>query len=644
MSLMLTKWASALVLTATILTSCSTPTSESTPSQPRGRGTAPTTQNAPTEMILFTPDPHSCSQPNDAVVQHLNLNLSVHFDQQELRGYAEWTFQLNNPQATHLYLDAAGLHIEKIIWEDGTAAGFTLTPTTVILGAQLAITLKPGMNQVRIYYHTDADAAALQWLEPQQTLGKELPFLFTQSQAILARTWIPCQDSPGIRFTYEAQIEVPIGLMALMSAENPIKMNNRGLYKFSQPIPIPAYLMALTVGHYEFEAVGARTGVYAEPGILRAAVSEFADMEKMLEAAETLYGPYVWGRYDLAVMPPSFPFGGMENPVLTFATPTIIAGDRSLVALVAHELAHSWSGNLVTNATWNDFWLNEGFTVYFENRIMETIYGRDYAEMLAHLSWQDLQDEVKEFMKTRPNDTRLKLELDGRDPDAGMNTIAYDKGYMLLRLMEETVGRARFDAFLTTYFETYKFQSMDTETFLTILTSTLLTAEEAEQIDLKAWVYKPGLPSNCPKPNAARFEAVDAHLTVLAKSQTLPNTEITAAWSTHEWLHFLNNLPSNTNRPLLAKLDAAYGFTKSNNAEILAAWFNPVIRHQYKPAYPKMEQFLIGVGRRKFLMPAYRSLKATGQLALARNIYDRARGNYHAVSRQSLDALLGYEF
>ncbi len=644
MSQFFTKWAGALALLGFFGVGCDGPNNSSTESNSNLSPAHHTENDTSANAMVYPKDPHSCSQPNDVVVKHLDLNLNVNFDEKSLRGFAAWTLQQNNPEATHLYLDVSGLHIEKIIWEDGSAAAFTITPSTEVLGAALAITLKPQQKQVRIYYHTDPDAAALQWLDPQQTLGKNLPFLFTQSQAILARTWIPCQDSPGIRFTYQAQIETPPGLMALMSAENPIQQHPKGIYNFSQPIPIPAYLMALTVGDYQFAAVGNRTGVYAEPGILQAAVEEFADMEQMLEAAEKLYGPYVWGRYDLAVMPPSFPFGGMENPVLTFATPTIIAGDRSLVALVAHELAHSWSGNLVTNATWNDFWLNEGFTVYFENRIMEAIYGRDYAEMLAHLSWQDLQTEVQEFMQTRPKDTRLKLDLEGRDPDDGMNTIAYDKGYMLLRLIETTVGRKRFDAFLTNYFESNKFQTMDTERFLTILNDSLLTPAETQQIDVQTWVYQSGLPANCPKPQPSRFEAIDAHLKTLAASQALPPKNETDQWSTHEWLHFINNLPPQTDRSMLAKLDAAYGFTQRNNAEILSAWFNPVIRLQYKPAYPKMEQFLMNVGRRKFLMPAYRSLKSSGQLALARNIYERARGNYHAVSRQSLDALLGTDF
>ncbi|WP_449435437.1 M1 family aminopeptidase [Pedobacter steynii] len=192
---------------------------------------------------------------------------------------------------------------------------------------------------------------------------------------------MPCQDSPGIRFTYNATVSVPNDLLALMSAENPEVKNSKGIYHFKQIHPIPSYLLALAVGDIEFKAVDKRTGIYAEPSVLAKAVYEFADMGKMVNAAEKLYGPYRWGRYDLLVLPPSFPFGGMENPNLTFITPTVIAGDRSLVSIISHELAHSWSGNLVTNATWNDFWLNEGFTNYFERRIDEAIFGKTEAQI-----------------------------------------------------------------------------------------------------------------------------------------------------------------------------------------------------------------------------------------------------------------------
>ena len=287
-----------------------------------------------------------------------------------------------------------------------------------------------------------------------------------------------------------------------MSAENPTAVNAEAVYSFAMPHPVPSYLLALAVGELEFRPLGGspRAGVYAEPPVVEKAAAEFADTEKMIAAAEALYGPYRWGRYDLLVLPPSFPFGGMENPRLTFATPTIIAGDRSLVSLVAHELAHSWSGNLVTNATWNDFWLNEGFTTYFEMRIMEAVYGREHSEMLAALAHQDLADAVAEAGATSP-DTHLRLNLAGRNPDEGVTSIPYDKGYFFLRLIEETVGREAWDAFLRGYFDTFAFQSMDTDGFLAYLREKLLAGRPGveEKLQIAAWVDGPGIPANCPQ-------------------------------------------------------------------------------------------------------------------------------------------------
>lgn len=592
--------------------------------------------NTPT--MHYAPDPHSSAKPEQAVVKHLKLDLSADFTAKQLSGSATW--QVDHTGDDTLYLDTYGLNINRVEVDGKETDQWSLGEHSETFGQPLAIFMKEGAQEVTVHYSTGQGAKALQWLDPEQTAGKAHPFLFTQSQAILARTWIPCQDSPGIRFTYEARISVPKELLALMSATNPTGLNESGVYNFSMPQPIPSYLMALAVGNIEFRSVDERTGVYAEPELLDTARWEFNDMGEMVTVAEELYGPYAWERYDLLVLPPSFPFGGMENPRLTFATPTILAGDRSLVALVAHELAHSWSGNLVTNATWNDFWLNEGFTVYFEQRIMEAMYGRDYSEMLTSLSLDGLKSEVEEFMTSKPEDTRLKLDLAGRNPDDGVTSIAYDKGYFFLRLLEETVGRKQFDTFLKDYFQRNKFRVMDTERFVALLNDSLLTEDQRATVGVEKWIYEPGLPENCPVPVATRFGAVDSLRSLFVEKRQLPATEITAGWSTHEWLHFIKGLPPSMDQSMMTALDRACGFTNSGNSEILAAWFQPVIRNQYTGAYPKVEEFLVKVGRRKFLTPTYRAFMETGQEAEARRIYALARPNYHAVSRETLDDLM----
>jgi aminopeptidase N len=596
---------------------------------------------SPTEEAMKTgQDPHSYAKA-DAKVSHLNWIADVNFDNKKIKAVANWTIETQSG-ATDIYFDIYDLQIDSVL-VDGANTNYALSPFDEHLGQGLRIPISESAKQVSIYYSTGDDARALQWLDPGQTADKSHPFLFTQSQAILARSWVPTQDSPGIRFTYDAKVNVPKDMMALMSASNPMELSDDGSYKFEMPQAIPSYLLAMAVGNVRFEAISDRTGVYAEPSLLDTSAYEFADLEKMVQAAEALYGPYAWGRYDLIVLPPSFPFGGMENPRLTFATPTILAGDRSLVSLVAHELAHSWSGNLVTNATWDDFWLNEGFTVYFEQRIMEAVYGREYSEMLASLTRAGLLEAAAEMLEEMPNDTKLKLDLEGRNPDDGVTSIPYDKGYFFLRLMEETVGRERFDDFLKNYFQGHKFQVMTTEEFLAYLKENLLSEEEYAQIRVDEWIYETGIPDNLPVVESDRFKKVDAALASFMETGKLPASEQTEAWTTHEWLHFINSLPETINLEQLTALDEAYGLSQSGNSEISAAWFQPTIAAGYEAVYPKVESFLTSVGRRKFLTPTYKALLGAKQDQLARDIYAKARPNYHAVSRETMDDLLGWE-
>ncbi|RZK22231.1 MAG: aminopeptidase, partial [Hymenobacter sp.] len=529
---------------------------------------------------VLAPDPHSYASLRALRVRHLRLYLSVDFSQRTLAGTATWLLADGaatlGPAAAEagLVLDTHGLLLEGVYLGETAAdpaAKYHLAAADPVLGQALHIELPVGTAAVTIRYRTGPAAAALQWLSPTQTAG-EYPFLFTQSQAILARTWLPCQDSPGIRFTYEATVEV-LGaergqLLALMSAENPRWTAPDGRYQFRMGQPIPAYLMALAVGRLDFAPLSVRTGIYAEPATLAKATYEFADLEQMVATADQLYGPYRWGRYDLLMLTPSFPFGGMENPCLTFVTPTILSGDRGLTSLVAHELAHSWSGNLVTNATWNDFWLNEGFTVYFERRIMERLYGSTYADMLQVLGEADLRETIAELGPESPA-THLRLHLAGRDPDEGLNDIAYEKGCLLLLTLEQLVGRPRLDAFIKEYFERFSFQSMSTDRFVAYITHQLLDPEPglAERLHLAAWVDGPGLPGNAPVAHSARFDAVEAALTQLAAGTSPADLQpITTEWSSHEWVHFLQNLPPTPTAADLAALDAAFHFTASGNA------------------------------------------------------------------------------
>ncbi|HEX7419842.1 MAG TPA: M1 family metallopeptidase [Thermoanaerobaculia bacterium] len=576
-------------------------------------------------------DVHSFARPDEAAVRHLTLNLTVDFEREQLAGSA--TLQIDHRGAAELVLDTNGLTISGVTLDSGKDARFALGEPVKYLGRSLTIPIEKTTKSVHIDYTSSPDAAAVQWLTPEQTAGGKHPFLFTQSQAILARTWVPCQDTPGVRMTYEATIRVPRGLLAVMSAENPTEMTD-GLYHFKMPQPIPSYLLALAVGDLAFRPLGRNSGVYAEKPVIEAAAYELADTQKMIEAAEKLYGPYRWGQYDILVLPPSFPFGGMENPRLTFATPTILAGDRSLVSLVAHELAHSWSGNLVTNATWNDFWLNEGFTTYFERRIMEAVYGRDYSEMLARLGMQDLEQTVQE-LGPESADTHLLLDLEGRDPDDAANKLAYEKGYFLLRLIEETVGRQVFDAYLRDYFDRNAFKSMTTQAFVDDVKKNLQL-----RINIDEWVNGPGIPSNAPRPQSNAFEKVEEQVRAFQSGTAAAKLQ-TKKWSTHEWIHFLRHLPANLSREQMQDLDRAFKFTQSGNSEVLHEWLMQAIPNRYDTANDALERFLTKQGRRKFLKPLYAKLAETEEgKRRARAIYEKARPTYHAVSRGTIDTIL----
>ena len=596
----------------------------------------PKNMNTKLGTAMVVKDVHTLSNADSVEMQHLDLAIKVDMDKKQISGSATWTVN-NAKKVKELKLDTYDLTIDAVS-VDGKPVSFRLDSPIKFLGSALHIPITPSSKTIKISYKTGPDARALQWLDPQQTHDKKFPFLYTQSESIYARSWIPCADGPGIRFTYNANVNVPKGLMALMSATNPETMNADGVYSFDMTTPIPAYLMALAVGDIVFQGIDERTGVYAERGMIEKAAYEFVDIGRMVNTAEQLYGPYQWGRYDVLVLPPGFPIGGMENPRLTFCTPTIIAGDRSLMSLIAHELAHSWSGNLVTNATWDDFWLNEGFTDYFERRIVEQMYGKSYADMLWELGYQDLVDNVKE-LGPKSRDTWLKLDLKGRDPDDGLTDIPYEKGSHFLKLIENTVGRDRFDHFLVKYFDEHAFKTITTEAFLSYLDTTLLKndSDAKKSLDIQAWVYGPGIPANCPRADMERFNRVDSERDKFL-NDTLPSKLETADWTTHEWLYFLRKMPPALTAKQMAKLNGAFNFTYSENCEIADLWFIMSVRANYIEAFPEMDKFLSSVGRRKFIEPLYGEMMKTpkGQL-MARSLYTKYRKNYHPLARESLD-------
>lgn len=587
-------------------------------------------------------DQNSYANLDDVITTHLNLDLDIDFADKQLEGFVEHTLQWKNAKSRKLVLDTRDLDIDKVMYQTANShwhkASFNLASRDDVKGAKLTITFKSQAEKVRIYYNSRPEASGLQWLTPKQTASKTHPFMYSQSQAIHARSWIPVQDTPAMRVTYSARIQTPKDVRAVMSADNSDALLKDGDYTFTMPQAIPPYLIAIGVGNLEFKAMSHQTGIFAEPSILEASVAEFNDTQSMIDKANTMYGEYAWGRYDLLMLPPSFPFGGMENPRLSFITPTVVAGDKSLVNLIAHELAHSWSGNLVTNATWEDLWLNEGFTSYVENRIMEEVFGRDRAVMEQALDAANLRAQLKTLDAP---DTRLNLKLNGRDPDDAFSSVPYTKGQLFLLYLENKYGRDKFDDFVKTYFNEFAFKSLTTAQFVTYIKANLIEKYPGVvSIDkINEWVFEPGLPSDAPNPTSDAFDKVDAAKQAWLSGGTTATQLPTANWTVHEWLYFLNNLPRDLSIKKMTELDGEFNLTQSTNAERAFAWYMLAVSNGYQPIYPALDKHLSSIGRRKLIVPLYKALITNGKKDWAQNVYLKARPGYHSLAQGTIDAL-----
>lgn len=592
----------------------------------------------------ITFDPHSRANLTQIKTEHLHLDLNVDFENNVISGVAQHKMSAHN--TNYAFFDVKDLNIEKITLgkEDNEETTFEIDMKDSILGSRLSVKITPTTEYINIHYSTRKNADALDWLPPSLTSGKKHPFLYTQGQAILTRTWIPCQDSPSNRISYSAKVTVPKDLLPVMSASNPIKRNKEGVYHFEMNQKIPTYLIALAVGNFTYTPLGDKCGTYSEPELSDACKYEFEDLPKMIETAQNLYGSYQWEKFDMVILPYSFPFGGMENPRLTFVNPTILAGDQSLISVIAHELAHSWSGNLVTNASWNDFWLNEGFTVYFENRIMEAIYGKEIADVLAIIEFQDLTASLSAIADSEhPEDSHLKLKLKGRDPDCGMTDIAYVKGAYFLRTIEAAVGREKFDAFLNDYFTKFAFQTITTEKFVKYLRLKLLTPN-AVDMDIDAWIYNQGLPNDCVVISSERLENMASLAKKVNSSQTtavLGPTE-RKDFITQEWQTFIRNLSLNLSDDVIRKIDEQIKFSESNPI-IQSDWFVYCAKAGYQGNRKEMEAYLVKIGRRWLIENVYLALMSSENKddhLFAKKVFEKAKDNYHAVTRNTIEEIL----
>ena len=584
-------------------------------------------------------DDQTFAEPENARVTHIDLDLDLDFEREMVSGSAMLDIIADKGIDT-VILDSDGLKIESVSDADGKPLEYEVGEVVEGKGAPLSVEMGDA-REITITYSA-SDAAALQWLAPEQTAGGKHPYLLSQGQATLNRTWIPTQDSPGIRQTWSARITAPEELTVVMSGlseDDPEVLDDgRRAFTFAMDKPVAPYLIAIAAGDIVFKELGPRSGVWSEPSMIDAAAAELADTEAMIDAAEKLYGDYRWGRYDMIVLPPSFPYGGMENPVMTFLTPTFIAGDRSLTGLVAHELAHSWSGNLVTNANWTDSWLNEGVTSYFENRIVEEIYGKKRADQEAALSFAAIEETLAEVGTDAPG-TALHQPA---NTDPVGSAIVYDKGAFFLRTVESIVGRDRFDAWLTQWFDNHAFQPATSAMILADMEENLVKDDaEAEKLKLREWIYEPGLPDNVARPDAAAFAEVDKAAKAFTDDRSLDKAAWDK-WTSAERQRFLAKIPRKMSNADLAALDDALSLSGSGNNEELFLWLELAMQNRYEAAVPTTEKFLAEVGRRKFVAPLFEALMDQGSWGqpIAKRIYARTRSGYHAVTRGTVDAMV----
>ncbi|GMH71266.1 hypothetical protein TrST_g3316 [Triparma strigata] len=501
--------------------------------------------------------------------------------------------------------------------------------------------------KVSIDYSTTPQSSAIQWLPPEQTLGKKRPYLFTQCQAIHARTLLPCQDAPAVKVTYKATVTTPTWATCLMSALSVSSPTDKGdgksVHMWDQPVPVSTYLIAFCVGELESREISGRCRVWAEPGIVDAVAYEFAETEQFLKIAEDLTLPYQWGRYDVVSLPPSFPYGGMENPCLTFVTPTLLAGDRSLADVVAHEIAHSWTGNLVTNATWEHFWLNEGWTMWLQRKIMARQKNDvKFFDFDAIGGWKHLTDDVALL----PEDfTRLIPKIGGSDPDDAFSGVPYEKGFNLLISLERIVGTPAFEDFAKAYLKRFKFVTVTSQEFKTYFESYFAGQEKIAGFDWDRWFHLPGLP---PTPTFDRSLAQtsedlgNAWLSFDMGKGAAPSADI-SEWTTNQTTCFLDfmlvtlekqgkgGVKSNTTR----SMDRIYNFSSSKNSEILHRFSLLSIGAEDSAILPVVLEFITTQGRMKFVRPCYRALYASkmGRKA-AIATFKENRSFYHAIAQK----------
>jgi leukotriene-A4 hydrolase len=610
-------------------------------------------------------DPNTLSNYNNWRTTHTDTKFDILFEEQKLTGNVTHKLQsITKAETREIILDSSHVQIHDIK-VNGQPTKWEVAKRVEPYGSAVHINLEKGVEldqhvEISIDVSTTPACTALQWLTPAQTSNKKHGYMFSQCQAIHARSIFPCQDTPDVKAPFDFTINSPLPVIAsgLADKSNPTTPSTTSqTFKFHQAVPIPSYLFAIASGDLGFASVGPRSTVATSPDTLESCKWELEeDTEKFLKTAESLVYEYAWGQYNVLVLPPSFPYGGMENPIYTFATPTIISGDRQNVDVIAHELSHSWSGNLVSNCSWEHFWLNEGWTTYLERRIQAAVHGDDaWRDFSAIIGWKALTDSISAFGEDHEF-TKLIVDLKGKDPDDAFSSIPYEKGFVFLYYIEKLIGKEHFDKFIPQYFTTWKGKSLDSYDFKATLLDFFAAdkytdasvAKKLEEIDWDKWFYTPGYPIWKPKFDTT---LVDAPLKLAAEWEKFIDTPPgqdphfgpvwtdVADFSANQNVVFLEKLmlfekplpPTHTNY-----MGFIYSYKENKNVEISSRYYQVSMMAGDTSILPWVKNMLGEVGRMKFVRPLYRGMVKMGAVQDAVETFEKNKDFYHPICRQMI--------
>ncbi len=601
----------------------------------RARPERQTLAHFPLQKDIF-----SSSEPKRITTHHIDLDLMVDFATKTLQGKA--TLQLENLSGTRqLVLDTRGLEI-SLVTADGVSTPWQLGETTAD-GRPLVIDITSATRAVTVQYSTRPEADGLFWMQPAQTTGRVSPYLYSQNEPDSARSWIPLQDTPSVRITYNAVVRVPAGMMALMSAENPTSLRADGVYSFRMDQPIPSYLIALAVGRLQFRALDERTGIYAEPELLNTAVNELHYIPDMVDAAEKLLTPYPWKRYDVLLMPPTYIVGGMEHPRLNFLNPAVVTGNLPAQvvpsSLVAHELAHSWAGDLVTLSTWSDVWLNEGITSYLTLRILEEVDGRGRAEH-GYFADRSTYESIVASNPT-PHTTMLHRPFrTGERPGSAFSSTAYIKGDLFIKTLEDIAGRIELDRFLKLWFEALAFRWADDRMFIRLFEASVLARQPQlrDTVRLEQWIYESGLPANVTAPLTSTLYQSAAAAASSFRGGRNASEFAKVGWRVLDLDLFLRIAIVDVERRM-TEVDAAFALSTWTTPPLI--WMQASARTGYLPARAAIERVLSRGGPNSWVTSLYENLYYTpASREFARQMYEKYRDRYDPSVQSYVDRLM----